>query len=137
MKTMSYLKLGIVIFAFFLTGCGGGGNGGDQATGSSESGGDQASTQLINQGEKIFSGKGLCSNCHGADATGTQLAPDLTDEEWVNIETPVTRDKVISLVKSGVAQPVEHNAPMPPMGGASLNDEELEAVSAYVVSLSQ
>ena len=143
MKILSSLKSGLVIVAFLLAGCGGGGgNGGQQAADQDQAGAESqaeqgAPTQLVSQGEEIFGGKGLCSNCHGPDATGTQLAPDLTDEKWINIETPVTRDKVISLVKSGVAKPVEHNAPMPPMGGASLNDKELDAVAAYVISLSQ
>lgn len=142
MKLLSSLKLGLVIVAFVLAGCGGGGgNGGDQAGGESQAGREtqgqqEAATELVSQGEEIFGGKGLCSNCHGADGTGTALAPDLTDDTWINIEPPVNQQKVISLVKSGVAKPVEHNAPMPPMGGSSLNDQELEAVAAYVISLS-
>ena len=37
-------------------------------------------------GQKIFQGKGLCYACHGKDARGTPLAPNLTDSEWLNID---------------------------------------------------
>lgn len=138
MKLLSGLKCGLAITGLILAGCGGGNgtDGGDPQAQQETQDQQQASPELISQGEEIFMGKGLCSNCHGPDATGTQLAPDLTDDKWINIEPPVTREKIIQLVKTGVPEPVEHNAPMPPMGGASLEDQELEAVSAYVYSLS-
>lgn len=93
------------------------------------------SQDMIEQGEEVFTGQGICYTCHGQDATGTDLGPDLTDDEWINIPEPVTQEKVEVLVKSGVADPVEYPAPMPPMGGADLSEEEIEAVSAYVLQL--
>jgi mono/diheme cytochrome c family protein len=62
------------------------------------------------------------------------LAPDLTDAAWLNIDGSV--EAIVRLVKEGVAQPKEHPAPMPPMGGAQLTDAEVQAVAAYVKSLS-
>lgn len=88
----------------------------------------------VEDGKKIFTGKGLCMACHGADAKGTPLAPDLTDEEWLNVDG--TLQSIVALVRTGVQTPKEHPAPMPPMGGASLKPEEIEAVAAYVWSLS-
>lgn len=123
--------------------CGGGnGNGtaGDaETTADGAETGEQAavSQEMIDRGRDIFTGQGICYTCHGQDATGTQLAPDLTDQEWINISEPVTREKIVSLVKSGVAEPVKHPAPMPPMGGAQLSEEQIQAVSAYVYQLSQ
>lgn len=85
-------------------------------------------------GRKVFAGKGICYTCHGLDAKGTPLAPDLTDAEWLN--TDGSREGIESIIKSGVAKPVKHPAPMPPMGGAKLSAEEVAAVAAYVYSLS-
>lgn len=87
-------------------------------------------------GEAIFKGKGSCFTCHGPRATGTTLAPDLTDDAWVNFEARPSQEEVETLVREGVAKPVQHPAPMPPMGGARLSDDEVSQVAAYVLSLS-
>lgn len=94
-----------------------------------------APAQDPKQGEKIFTGKGLCSTCHGPAAKGTPLAPDLTDGEWLNTEP--TLAGIQAIVKSGVPKPKQHPAPMPPMGGAKLSAAEIAAVAAYVHSLTQ
>ncbi len=88
-------------------------------------------------GKAIFEGKGNCFTCHGRDATGTPLAPDLTDAAWVNFEARPSPGEVETLVKEGVARPVRYPAPMPPMGGARLSDQEVADVAAYVLSLSE
>lgn len=85
-------------------------------------------------GQKIFQGKGLCYNCHGKDGRGTPLAPNLTDREWLNIDGSLPA--IVALIKTGVPKPVKHPAPMPPMGGAKLSKAEIDAVAAYVKSLS-
>jgi cbb3-type cytochrome c oxidase subunit III len=85
-------------------------------------------------GKAIFEGKGNCAACHGRDAKGTALAPDLTDDEWLNISGAV--EEIATLVRKGVARPQRFPAPMPPMGGARLNDAEIEAVAQYVFALS-
>jgi len=92
---------------------------------------------LLAAGQEIFGSKGICFTCHGPDGTGTQLAPNLTDGTWLNIEPPPTIDKIIAMVKEGVMEPIEHPAPMAPMGGAQLSEDELRAVASYVLSLSQ
>ena len=91
--------------------------------------------EQFDQGRQLFTGQGGCQACHGPQATGTQLAPDLTDAEWINISQPANVDNVMTLIKTGVAQPKEHPAPMPPMGGANLNDEQVRALSGYVLSI--
>ncbi len=45
--------------------------------------------------------------------------------------------EVVELIKTGVSQPRQHPGPMPPMGGASLSEEQVQALAAYVVTLSQ
>lgn len=87
-------------------------------------------------GKAIFEGKGNCFTCHRKDGKGTPLAPDLTDNEWINFDSRPTADAVAALVKEGVAQPKQHPAPMPPMGGGSLSADEIAAVAEYVLSLS-
>ena len=90
----------------------------------------------FDQGRQLFTGAGGCQACHGPTATGTQLAPDLTDDTWINISGPVM-EEITQLIRTGVAQPKEHPAPMPPMGGANLNDEQIQALAAYVASIGQ
>lgn len=85
-------------------------------------------------GEAIFKGKGMCHVCHGADAKGTPLAPDLTDDEWLNIDGSV--EGIVEIVTNGVPEPKEHPAPMPPLGGADLSEAEVQSVAEYVKSLS-
>jgi len=90
--------------------------------------------KLVADGKKVFTGKGMCISCHGADGKGTPLAPNLTDAEWLNVDG--TMASIIGLVKTGVTKPKKHPAPMPAMGGASLKDDEVRAVAAYVWTLS-
>lgn len=88
---------------------------------------------MVEQGQEIFTGNGNCYTCHGTDAMGTQLAPNLTDDEWINIDGEY--ESIVDLVINGVPQPVQHPSPMPPMGGAQLSDEQVRAVSAYVYAI--
>lgn len=88
---------------------------------------------LLELGYRIFHGQvasGTCAGCHGADAKGTPLGPDLTSGRWLwsdgsygGIERTVAR---------GVPHPKEYRSPMPPEGGAQLSQAEVAAVAAYV-----
>jgi cbb3-type cytochrome c oxidase subunit III len=84
-------------------------------------------------GKAIYTGKGNCGVCHGADAKGTVLAPDLTDDEWLHSDGSLAG--ILKTVKEGVAAPKKYPAPMPPMGGGQLTDADVQAVSQYVHSL--
>lgn len=109
-----------------------------QPTGGQQAGGtppEGATDEMVAQGAQVFAGKGLCMTCHGPQAQGTPLAPNLTDDEWINIPDP-SWDNIQQVVRNGVPTPQQHPSPMPPMGGAQLSDEEIQAVSAYVYSLS-
>ncbi|HEX7119217.1 MAG TPA: c-type cytochrome [Longimicrobiales bacterium] len=93
--------------------------------------------EMVAQGQQIFTGQGNCYTCHGMNAEGSQLAPNLTDDQWLWID-PAQGDlltQATERIKSGVPQPKEFPAPMPPMGGAQLSDEQVQAVAAYVLSL--
>jgi cbb3-type cytochrome c oxidase subunit III len=99
--------------------------------------GGGGSAAQIAEGEKIFHGQeagGTCTACHGQDAKGTAIAPNLTDSEWLNGDGSLAF--IEHTVTTGVPKPKSHPAPMPPMGGASLNPDQIKAVAAYVYSLS-
>lgn len=88
---------------------------------------------MVVQGQQIYSSTGNCYTCHGMDAKGTALAPDLTDQVWINVDG--TNESILEVVRTGVPTPKSHPAPMPAMGGAQLNDEQISQVAAYVWSL--
>jgi mono/diheme cytochrome c family protein len=93
--------------------------------------------QQVALGDSIFHGQaagGTCTACHGQDAKGTAVAPNLTDSEWLNGDG--SYQFIVTTVTNGVPQPKQHPAPMPPKGGASLSDDQVKAVAAYVYSLS-
>lgn len=92
-----------------------------------------ATAEDVTAGQQIFSATGQCYTCHGPDAKGTALAPNLTDSEWINIDG--TFAAIQNVVKTGVPQPKQHPAAMPAMGGASLSDDQVRQVAAYVWSL--
>jgi mono/diheme cytochrome c family protein len=92
-----------------------------------------ASARTQEPGKAIFEGKGNCAICHGRDARGTPLGPDLTDGQWLQI--PGTLESVESVIRAGVAKPKKFPGPMPPLGGARLRDAEVAAVARYVFSL--
>lgn len=147
-------KLGTLILALALAACGGG-DGGEQDD-AAATGGEQPSTTAqdagntapqqqagnppegataadVSAGQQIFTSTGNCYTCHGPDGRGTQLAPNLTDSEWINIDGSFA--SIQELVKTGVPQPKQHPAPMPAMGGATLSDDQVRQVAAYVWSL--
>jgi mono/diheme cytochrome c family protein len=98
--------------------------------------GGAQSPQQVALGDSIFHGQvagGTCTACHGQDAKGTAVAPNLTDAQWINGDG--SYDFIVKTVTNGVPQPKEHPAPMPPKGGAQLSDDQVKAVAAYVYSL--
>ena len=93
--------------------------------------------QAIALGDSVFKGQaggGTCYVCHGMEAKGGPVGPDLTDGQWLNGDGSL--GFIASTVRQGVPQPKQFPAPMPPMGGASLSEEHVNAVAAYVYSLS-
>ena len=88
----------------------------------------------IAKGYTIFHKTGLCYACHGSNAEGT-VGPNLTDAEWLNGDG--SYDMIVATVTSGVpAEKAKKGIPMPPKGGSSISDEDVEAVAAYIYSLS-
>jgi mono/diheme cytochrome c family protein len=146
---MRGIKFGAVILTLALAACGGSGeqedaaaNGGEPAAQPAETPATQpsagtppegATAEDVTAGQQIFTSTGNCYTCHGPDGRGTQLAPNLTDSEWINIDGSFAA--IQQNVRTGVPQPKQHPAPMPAMGGATLSDDQIRQVSAYVWSL--
>jgi mono/diheme cytochrome c family protein len=93
-----------------------------------------ASPELIARGEKVFQGPGNCYACHGTNGQGS-VGPNLTDAEWIHSKG--TLEDIAAQVTNGVPkEKAKSGIPMPPKGGGTLSDEDIQAVAAYVYSLS-
>jgi glucose/arabinose dehydrogenase/cytochrome c5 len=89
-------------------------------------------------GNRIFHGDaagGTCGGCHGADAKGSPVAPDLTTGKWLWSDGSL--QGLETTIKDGVPEPKSHPGAMPPMGGVDLSKADLDAVAAYVWAISQ
>jgi mono/diheme cytochrome c family protein len=95
-----------------------------------------ATHDMVALGERIFHGQGgaTCTGCHGTNAAGTPLGPDLTDQKWLWGDGSYAAIKKI--ITDGVPQPKQYRSPMPPMGGSQLTTDQVSAVAAYVWALS-
>jgi len=90
---------------------------------------------MVAEGEAVFTGAGICFTCHMAGGVGGPLAPNLTDDEWLNVEG--SYESIVENIMTGVLEPKEFPGLMPPKGGAPITDEQVAAVAAYVWTLSQ
>jgi mono/diheme cytochrome c family protein len=96
-----------------------------------------ATPAMVALGDKIYHGQvggAACTGCHGADATGTPLGPDLTGSAWLWSDGSYAG--IAKTITDGVAQPKRYRSPMPPLGGAVLAPDQVSAVAAYVWGLS-
>ncbi len=92
-----------------------------------------SSAKAIALGQRIFTGQvggAPCSGCHGSDAKGTPLGPDLTAGKWTWSDGSLSG--IEKTIATGVPNPKDYRNPMPPMGGAQLSPEQENAVAAYV-----
>jgi len=88
-----------------------------------------ATAEQVTKGMALFKG-GSCAACHGQDAAGGAIAPNLTTGSplW----TDGSLGQITEVISKGVPAPKQYRSPMPPMGGAQLSPDDLAAVSAYV-----
>lgn len=96
---------------------------------------DGVTPEMVARGETIFTGDGICYTCHMAGGVGGPLAPNLTDDEWINIDG--SYDAIVQLVTTGVPEPQQHPGIMLPKGGSNISDEDVRAVAAYVWTLNK
>ena len=91
---------------------------------------------MVQEGQLVYAGAGICAACHGPDATGA-IGPDLTDAEWLIGDGGY--EGLVAQILEGVSAAEATNplgAIMPPKGGAALTDAQVRAVAAYVWTLS-
>ena len=96
-----------------------------------------ATSDEIALGDRIYHGQvggAPCEGCHGTNAKGTPLAPDLTSNKWLWGDGSVA--SITQIITNGVPNPKNYRSPMPPMGGAQLSPSEVSAVASYVWALS-
>jgi glucose/arabinose dehydrogenase/mono/diheme cytochrome c family protein len=92
-----------------------------------------ASSDRVALGDRIFHGQtagGTCTGCHGTDARGTAVGPDLTSGKWLWGDGSV--QAIARTITLGVPKPKDHTGAMPPMGGAQLSQADIAAVADYV-----
>jgi mono/diheme cytochrome c family protein len=96
----------------------------------------QADARQLAVGDSLFNGNhlGACWACHGSKGKGTSNGPKLNDKEWLHADGSL--ESIKGIIANGVPKPKKVKTPMPPMGGAKLTPEQIDALAAYVVSLS-
>ena len=151
----------VVLALAFMAGCGGGdsSDSGDASESAADAGSDLTSqgsaqsaagaelsidpallpegvtVEMVREGRDLFNGGGICFTCHTVEATGGPLAPDLTDDVWLNVDGEYS--SIVEFVKTGVAQPIEALGAMLPRAGMPLTDDQVNAVAAYAYMLSR
>lgn len=99
---------------------------------------DTITPAMVALGDRVFHGKAggaVCTTCHGQDARGLPgLGPDLTDGSWLHGDGGLEFLK--NIIRTGVPKPSKSATVMPPYGGTPLSADQLDAVAAYVYSLS-
>jgi glucose/arabinose dehydrogenase/mono/diheme cytochrome c family protein len=96
-----------------------------------------ATAEMLALGDRIFHGQvggATCTGCHGANAKGTPLGPDLTGSKWLWGDGSYAA--IAKIITAGVSEPKQYRSPMPPMGGAQLSSDQVSAVAAYIWGLS-
>jgi len=96
-----------------------------------------ATAAMVALGDRVYHGQeggASCTGCHGDNAKGTPLGPDLTDKTWLwsNGSYP----GIAKTITDGVPQPKNYRSPMPPMGGTQLTHAQVNALAAYIWSIS-
>ena len=92
---------------------------------------------MVEEGEGIYNGAGICMSCHGATGEGIpSLGANLTDDEWLHVDG--SYESIVENILEGVtAQESSSGVPMPAKGGTAITDDQVNAVAAYVWTLSK
>ncbi len=96
-----------------------------------------SSPKEVARGQAIFVGAdgGTCGGCHGGDAGGGPIGPDLTSGKWLWGDGSFAAIK--KTILDGVPTPKNHPGAMPPKGGTNLSAADVNALTAYVWSISR
>lgn len=112
------------------------------ATNESAAGTDQelpegVTMAMVEQGQTVFEGAGICSSCHGPSGEGIpNLGDNLTDDEWLHSDGDY--ESIVETIMTGVsAEESTSGVPMPARAGTNISDEQVRAAAAYVWTLSR
>jgi glucose/arabinose dehydrogenase len=83
----------------------------------------------VANGDKLYHANS-CAGCHGANAGGSPVGPDLTTGKYLWGDGSVA--SLGATITSGVAMPKQYRQAMPPMGGANLTPSQVHDIAAYV-----
>ncbi|MCH7826014.1 MAG: cytochrome c [Acidobacteria bacterium] len=94
--------------------------------------------EMLRQGATLLA-EGTCSRCHARDGSGTNLGPDLADDEWLHGDGSLEaiRATIVSGVPRDQIKDPSRRQPMEPMGRMMIDDDQLDALAAFVWSLSR
>ena len=90
--------------------------------------------EMVAEGRALFTGEGICYTCHGMNGEGGPLAPNLQDSEWIWVDG--SYGQIVQQVMVGIPEPEQFAGIMLPKGGTAITDEQVQAVAAYVWTLS-
>ena len=92
---------------------------------------------MVQEGEGIYNGAGICASCHGPDGAGIpNLGANLSDAEWLHSDG--SYEAIVQTVIDGVtAEESSSGIPMPPKAGTNISDAQVRAAAAYVWTLSK
>lgn len=93
----------------------------------------------VAMGDSIFN-NGSCQRCHGMKGIGAANAPALDGTKWLQLKTG-SFEEIAGIITTGVPAAAikdpAHKNPMGPRGGRmNLTDPQIQAVAAYVYTLS-
>jgi mono/diheme cytochrome c family protein len=91
--------------------------------------------EMVSQGQQLYAGQAICYTCHGGAGEGSVLGPALQDQDWIHIDGSF--ESIANIIRTGVPSPQQYPGTMPPMGGTQLSDEQIQAIAAYVYSISR
>jgi len=99
---------------------------------------EMISEEMLSQGAMLLA-EGTCARCHSLDASGTNLGPDLTDDEWLHGDGSLEsiRTTIIFGVQRDQIKDLSRRQPMEPMGQMMLGEDQIDALAAYIWSLSR
>jgi len=92
-----------------------------------------ATKDQVALGQRVFFGEvggATCGGCHGSDAKGTPVGPDLTSGTWLWGDGSL--ESLTRTIVAGVPHPKKNLGAMPPLGGTELSPADVAAVAAYV-----
>jgi glucose/arabinose dehydrogenase/cytochrome c5 len=83
----------------------------------------------VAEGNKLYHASS-CAGCHGSNAGGSPVGPDLTSGKYLWGDGSVAA--LGATITSGVPTPKQYRQPMPPMGGAPLSPSNVHDMAGYI-----